>query len=276
MEKNKFIAMSRGRCPGLWNYYEFFSTLDEEHENNNNGEWKQFAKREDAVDYLYKNFVPALYMNGCPIEEYPVNKFTKHEKGFETDTFFQGRDSRTWMLDPEGFHIVYCACVQQDNEYGIGIHWSNEIELALPVSRVNTADCEMTIEIAQLKAIEGALHDALRLGKNRVCLRTDCDKMIEKFNTELQNDISMFSTSKDNYRSGYTPYYRKSYHTTPFDFQWEEIHKLISHFMAVNIQKIDKTDKNYHRVRKLASEGRNMTRIHNFQKNQSAAKRSCR
>ena len=66
----------------------------------------------------------------------------------------------------------------------------------------------------------------------------------------------MFSTSKDNYRSGYTPYYRKSYHTTPFDFQWEEIHKLISHFMAVNIQKIDKTDKNYHRVRKLASEGK--------------------
>ena len=45
-------------------------------------------------------------MNGCPIEEYPVNKFTKHEKGFETDTFFQGRDSRTWMLDPEGYYII--------------------------------------------------------------------------------------------------------------------------------------------------------------------------
>jgi len=45
-------------------------------------------------------------MNGCPIEEYPVNKFTKHEKGFETDTFFQGRDTRTWMLDPEGYYII--------------------------------------------------------------------------------------------------------------------------------------------------------------------------
>ena len=57
MEKTKFIAMSRGRCPGLWSYYEFFSTLDEDNENNN-GDWKQFSKKEDAVDYLYKHFVP--------------------------------------------------------------------------------------------------------------------------------------------------------------------------------------------------------------------------
>ena len=59
MEKTKFIAMSRGRCPGLWSYYEFFSTLDEDNENNN-GDWKQFSKKEDAVDYLYKHFVPGI------------------------------------------------------------------------------------------------------------------------------------------------------------------------------------------------------------------------
>ena len=57
MEKNKYIAMARGRCPGLWSYYEFFSTLDEDNEKNK-GEWKQFSKKEDAIDFLYKNFVP--------------------------------------------------------------------------------------------------------------------------------------------------------------------------------------------------------------------------
>ena len=80
--------------------------------------------------------------------------------------------------------------MQQDNDYGIGIHWANEIELAMPVSRVNTAESDMTIEIAQLKAIEGSLRDALRLGKNRICLRTDSDKIIDKLNSELQNDVT--------------------------------------------------------------------------------------
>jgi ribonuclease HI len=276
MEKQKYIAMARGRCPGLWSYYEFFSTLDEDNEKNK-GEWKQFSKKEDAVDYLYKNFVPALYMNGCAVDEYPVNKFSIKEKGFESDTFFKGRDGRTWMLDPEGFHIVYSCCVQVENDFGIGIHWGNEIELAMPVSRVNTAESEMTVEIAQLKAIEGALRDGLRLGKNRICLRTDSDKIIEKLNNELQNDVTAFSTSKENYRSGYIPYYRKSYHTSPYDFQWEEIHKLIQHLMSVNIKKVEKTDKNYHRVRKLAQEGRNMVRIHNYRNsNQNHQKRSAR
>ena len=59
------------------------------------------------------------------------------------------------MLDPEGFHIVYCCINAHDNDYGIGIHWANEIELSLPVSRVNTAESEMTRDIAQAKAIEG-------------------------------------------------------------------------------------------------------------------------
>ena len=100
-------------------------------------------------------------MNGNAIDEYPTNKFTEHEKGFDSDTFFKGRDGRTWMLDPEGFHIgtskiiylkvsiysVYCCTNAQDGDYGIGIHWANEIELALPVSRVNTAESEMTRDI---------------------------------------------------------------------------------------------------------------------------------
>ena len=46
-----------------------------------------------------------MYLNGNAIDEYPTNKFTEHEKGFDSDTFFKGRDGRTWMLDPEGFHI---------------------------------------------------------------------------------------------------------------------------------------------------------------------------
>ena len=119
--------------PRKKSYYEFFSTLDDDNETTQ-GDWKQFAKREEAVDYLYKNFVPVLYMNGIPIDEYPTNKFTEQEKGF-VDTFFKGRDGRTWMLDPEGFHIVYCATNATDGDYGIGLHWANEIELALPVSR---------------------------------------------------------------------------------------------------------------------------------------------
>jgi len=251
MAKEQYIAMSRGRCPGLWSYYEFFSTLDDDNETTQ-GDWKQFAKKEEAIDYLYKNFVPVLYLNGNAIDEYPTNKFTELEKGFDSDTFFKGRDGRTWMLDPEGFHIVYCCTNAHDGDYGIGVHWANEIELSLPVSRVNTAESEMTRDIAQAKAIEGALRDALRFGKNRVCVRTDADKLIEKLNTDLRNDFN-----------GYVPYYRKQYHhQTPFDAQWKEIHELISHLMSVNIQKVDKTDKNYHRVRKLASEGRNMVRIH--------------
>ena len=57
MAKEQYIAMSRGRCPGLWTYYEFFSTLDEDNETTQ-GDWKQFAKKDEAVDYLYKHFVP--------------------------------------------------------------------------------------------------------------------------------------------------------------------------------------------------------------------------
>ena len=52
------------------------------------------------------------------------------------------------MLDPEGFHIVYCCTNAHDGDYGIGVHWANEIELSLPVSRVNTAESEMTRDIA--------------------------------------------------------------------------------------------------------------------------------
>ena len=96
-----------------------------------------------------------LYLNGNAVDEYPTNKFTEQSKGFDSDTFFKGRDGRTWMLDPEGFHIVYCCINAHDNDYGIGIHWANEIELSLPVSRVNTAESEMTRDIAQAKAIEG-------------------------------------------------------------------------------------------------------------------------
>ena len=70
----------------------------------------------------------ALYMNGNAITEYPINKFTSREKGNLSDTFYTGRDGRSWMLDPEGSHIVYCTAMQQDNEFGVGIHWGNDID----------------------------------------------------------------------------------------------------------------------------------------------------
>ena len=54
----QYIAMTRGRCPGLWSYYEFFSTLDEDGDEDEKGEWKVFGKKEDAIDYLYKHFIP--------------------------------------------------------------------------------------------------------------------------------------------------------------------------------------------------------------------------
>ena len=50
--------MTRGRCPGLWSYYEFFSTLDEDGDEDEKGEWKVFAKKDEAIDYLYKHFIP--------------------------------------------------------------------------------------------------------------------------------------------------------------------------------------------------------------------------
>ena len=47
----------------------------------------------------------------------------------------------------------------------------------------------MTRDIAQLKAIEGALRDALRFGKNRICVRTDAEKLIDKLNNDIRNDL---------------------------------------------------------------------------------------
>lgn len=77
----------------------------------------------------------------------------------------KGRDGRTWMLDPEGFHIVYCCTNAHDGDYGIGVHWANEIELSLPVSRVNTAESEMTRDIGTiwvlLLLLKYQLHDHL-------------------------------------------------------------------------------------------------------------------
>ena len=131
-----------------------------------------FGKKDDAIDYLYKHFIPglclihisyhflhfllALYMNGNAITEYPVNKFTGNEKGNLSDTFYLGRDGRSWMLDPEGSHIVYCCAMAQDNEFGVGIHWGNDIELSLPVPpRSEPAHPTVTVQdAADLKAVE--------------------------------------------------------------------------------------------------------------------------
>ena len=44
MDPKKFIAVTEGPpglCPGLWSYYEFFSTLNEDdEEETNQGDWK--------------------------------------------------------------------------------------------------------------------------------------------------------------------------------------------------------------------------------------------
>lgn len=37
-------------------------------------------------------------MNGEPSAEYPLNKFSPKEKGLESDSFYDGRDGRHWML----------------------------------------------------------------------------------------------------------------------------------------------------------------------------------
>ena len=37
------------------------------------------------------------------------------------------------MKDSEGLHVVYCCAIGENNEAGVGIHWGNDIELALPV-----------------------------------------------------------------------------------------------------------------------------------------------
>ena len=52
------MTQGDGRCPGLWTYYEFFSTIDEDGEDNEKGEWKVFSKKEEAIDFLYKHFIP--------------------------------------------------------------------------------------------------------------------------------------------------------------------------------------------------------------------------
>ena len=37
-------------------------------------------------------------MNGEPSAEYPLNKFSPKEKGLDSDSFYDGRDGRHWML----------------------------------------------------------------------------------------------------------------------------------------------------------------------------------
>lgn len=255
----KFIAMTHGRCPGLWSYYEFFSTLDEDGDEDEKGDWKVFGKKDDAIDYLYKHFIPALYMNGNAITEYPVNKFTGNEKGNLSDTFYLGRDGRSWMLDPEGSHIVYCCAMAQDNEFGVGIHWGNDIELSLPVPpRSEPAHPTVTVQdAADLKAVEGALRDGMRFGKNRICVRSDSTRVVERLNADIDEH---FQFGEGNHVGRYNSanYYRK-YESSGC----QEIIKLVNQLMCVSIQKVEKTDKNYHRARKLAHEGRNMVRIVN-------------
>lgn len=260
MDPKKFIAVTEGPpglCPGLWSYYEFFSTLNEdEEEDTNQGDWKAFPKRDEAVEHLYKKFIPALYFNGNPVPEYPLNKFSKAEKGIESDSFYHGRDDRSWMLDTGGLHIVYCCAMQQDSEFGVGIHWGNDIELALPIpprsDPINNAASLQ--DLADLKAVEGALRDGMRFGKNRICVRSDSKTIVDRLNKEV---VEMDVFGEGNHAAG-RHYYNNNYKKT--ENYWDEIIKLINQLMCVNIQEVEKTDKNYHRARKLAHEGRNMVR----------------
>ena len=43
-------------------------------------------------------------MNGEPSAEYPLNKFSPKEKGIDSDSFYDGRDGRHWMLGT-GLHL---------------------------------------------------------------------------------------------------------------------------------------------------------------------------
>jgi len=268
--EGKFIAMTRGSCPGLWSYYEFFSTLDEEDDEEDKGVWKIFAKKDDAVEHLYKHFIPALYMNGEPSAEYPLNKFSPKEKGLESDSFYDGRDGRHWMLDSEGLHVVYCCAIGENNEAGVGIHWGNDIELALPVPPRPEAyiGAYSTQDVADMKAIEGAIRDGMRFGKNRISVRSDSQRIVDRFNQEFDD---YFQFGEGNH-SGRFPgsHYRKNDGTC-----WEEITKLVNQLMCINIQLVDKTDKNYHRARKLAHEGRGMVKVYS-QHRSTANKRTAK
>jgi len=255
----KYIAMTQGRCPGLWSYYEFFSTLDEDGDEGEKGEWKVFGKKDEAIDHLYKHFIPALYMNGNPISEYPLNKFSETEKGKDSDSFYDGRDGRSWMLDTEGLHIVYCCAIHQDNDFGVGIHWGNDIELSLPVpARTEPPNSSATLQdLADLKAVEGALRDGMRFGKNRICVRSDSVRIVDRLNTEI-DEYFQFGEGNHAGRYSSSSYYRKNEAN-----YWNEIIKLVNQLMCINIQLVEKTDKNYHRARKLAHEGRSMVRLFN-------------
>jgi hypothetical protein len=72
---------------------------------------------------------------------------------FKTDTFYEGRDERTWILDDEGSHVVYCSIIKKDEEYGLGLHWGNDIEISLPIHSIHANRC-MDALIAEVIGVE--------------------------------------------------------------------------------------------------------------------------
>ncbi|CBY22058.1 unnamed protein product [Oikopleura dioica] len=251
MSNCKFIAMTSGKCPGIWSFSEFQMQIMMEEDEEDMGQWKYFKTREEAREHLYKHKIPALYEDGEPIEAYPLNRFAEPQKGLPTDTFYEGRDERTWILDDEGSHVVYCSIIKKDEEYGLGLHWGNDIEISLPIHSIHANRC-MDALIAEVIGVEGALRDSLRLGKNRVCVRCDSEHAVEKLNKELKLGVQ-FTGELGNFRNG--NFGRK---VAP---EWYQVLKLANALMSLKIERVENTDKNYHRARKLAHEGRQMMKV---------------
>lgn len=89
----------------------------------------------------------------------------------------------------------------------------------------------------------------MRFGKNRICVRSDSTRVVERLNADIDEH---FQFGEGNHVGRYNSanYYRK-YESSGC----QEIIKLVNQLMCVSIQKVEKTDKNYHRARKLAHEG---------------------
>ena len=96
--------------------------------------------------------------------------------------------------------------------------------------------------------LKGALRDGMRFGKNRICVRSDSSRIVERLNREIDEH---FQFGESNHYGRYSNSYYRKYDSN----HWNEIHKLVNQLMCINIQMVEKTDKNYHRARKLAHEG---------------------
>ena len=49
--------------------------------------------------------------------------------------------------------MVYCSIIKKDEEYGLGLHWGNDLEIALPIHSIH-ANRSMDALIAEVIGVE--------------------------------------------------------------------------------------------------------------------------